>query len=460
MKTNNSFFINYDKIISGIHAEKIRTLRRDTLSILQHAVESVEPYELVTKNVKFESGILKVAGANGKVEIELSKTGKTRVVAFGKASLAMARALETIMDIDEGVVVIPHGQEGEGPDIEIIEAAHPTPDRGSTAAASRTLEMAEKSEEDDLFIALISGGGSSMLAKPIEGITLEEKIEVTGQLLKSGCTINEMNAVRKHISAIKGGKLAEAASPAITLSLILSDVLGDPVDTIASGPTAEDTTKFKQAQDVLKKYELWARISGNVREAIERGIEKERDAKKPSFKTRNLIIGSNCIAAQAAREKAETLGYNTILLTTRLEGESKEVAKVFTAIMKDIRSSGMPLSPPAAIIAGGETTVKVTGDGRGGRNQEFVLSAAMSMPQGDDGVVIASTGTDGIDGVSDAAGAIADGFTIKRALEVGLKPEVYLQNNDSNTFFGKLDDTLITGRTGTNVNDIVVMLVT
>ena len=454
------FFINYDNILSKNYDEKIRILRQDTLSILEHAVKSVDPYELVTNNVKFEHGILKVFGANGRAEIEFQKGGKRRLVAFGKASLAMAKALETIVDIDDGVVVIPHNQKGEKPNLEIIEAAHPTPDRGSIAAANRVLEIAEKSGENDLFIALISGGGSSLLAKPIQGITLEEKIEVTEQLLKSGCTINEMNAVRKHISAIKGGKLAAAASPATTLALILSDVLGDPVDTIASGPTAKDTTSFKQAQDVFKKYGLWSRISENMKAAIEQGIEKEGGAKKPSFKAHNLIIGSNRIASQAAREKAETLGYNSILLTTQLEGESKEVAKVFTAIMKDIQQNDTPLSPPAAVIAGGETTVKVVGNGRGGRNQEFVLSASMSMSQGDDGVVIASMGTDGIDGVSDAAGAIADGFTIKRALEAGLNPDEYLQDNDSNTFFGKLDDTLITGRTGTNVNDIVVMLVT
>ena len=429
------FFINYDKVVSNTtHGEKIGRLRRDTLSILEHAVKSVDPYKLVTANVKLEDEILKVSGTKKKegIEIKLDKIGKKRIVAFGERPPGMA----------------------------IIEAEHPVPAQGSLTAANRVLKMAEKSTENDLLFALISGGGSSLLAKPVDGITLEEKIMVTNQLLKSGCTINEMNTVRKHISAIKGGKLAEAASPATTIGLILSDVLGDPVDFIASGPTARDTTTFKQAQEVLEKYGLWTRIPENMRGVIEHGIEKEGVTKKPSIKAQNFIIGSNYIAAQAAMEKAETLGYNSLLLTTHLEGESKEVAKVFTALMKDIRSHDTPLSPPAAVIAGGETTVTVTGNGHGGRNQEFALSAAMTMPQDDDRAVIASMGTDGIDGMSDAAGAIADGFTLKRASKAELNPDTYLRNNDSNTFFVKLNDALITGRTGTNVNDVIVMLVT
>jgi len=458
------FFINYDKMVSNTtHGEKIGRLRRDTLSILEHAVKSVDPYKLVTANVKLEDEILKISGTKKKegIEIKLDKIGKKRIVAFGKASLAMASAFATIVDIDEGIVVIPHGQGGERPQgMDIIEAEHPVPAQGSLTAANRVLKMAEKSTENDLLFALISGGGSSLLAKPVDGITLEEKIEVTNQLLKSGCTINEMNTVRKHISAIKGGKLAEAASPATTIGLILSDVLGDPVDFIASGPTAQDTTTFKQAQEVLEKYGLWTRIPENMSGVIEHGIEKERVTKKTSVLAHNFIIGSNYIAAQAAMEKAETLGYNSLLLTTHLEGESKEVAKVFTALMKDIRSHDTPLSPPAAVIAGGETTVTVTGNGHGGRNQEFALSAAMTMPANDDRAVIASMGTDGIDGMSDAAGAIADGFTLKRASKAELNPDTYLRNNDSNTFFVKLNDALITGRTGTNVNDVIVMLVT
>lgn len=458
----NGFFINYSELVSDTHGEKIGRLRRDTLSILEHAVKSVDPYKLITANVKLEGKILKLSGTKKKegIEIKLDKIGKNRIVAFGKASLAMARAIATIVDIDEGIVVIPHGQGGERPpDMDIIEAEHPVPAQGSLTAANRVLEMAEKSTENDLLFALISGGGSSLLAKPVDGITLEEKIEVTNQLLKSGCTISEMNTVRKHISAIKGGKLAEAASPATTFGLILSDVLGDPVDFIASGPTAQDTTTFKQAQEVLEKYALWTRIPENMKSVIERGMEKEGETKKPSINAQNFIIGSNYIASRAALGKAETLGYNSLLLTTHLEGESKEVAKVFTALMNDIRSHDTPLSPPAAVIAGGETTVTVTGNGHGGRNQEFVLSAAMTMPANDDRVVIASMGTDGIDGMSDAAGAIADGFTLKRASKAELNPDTYLRNNDSNTFFVKLNDALITGRTGTNVNDVVVMLV-
>jgi len=451
-------FANYDEIVAC--GGKLKKLRADALAILASAVKSADPYELMHKCVRLKGEKLHISGENGSVHVELR--GKVRVVAFGKASLGMARAIEEILSVDEGIVVIPRGQRcGSHPkSFEILEASHPVPDESSVHAAEKALEIARKCEKNDIFIALISGGGSSLLAKPAEGLTLEDKKAVTELLLKSGCTVSELNVVRKKISAVKGGKLAEAAMPAKTLALILSDVIGDPVDAIASGPTAEDTSTFSEAKGVLEKYGLWARIPESVRNFIERGLseERRRKHKKRISNAQNIIIGNNLVAARAAEEEARARGYNTLLLTTHLEGESREVAKVFVAVARDIRRYGIPVKTPAAVIAGGETTVSVVGTGRGGRNQEFVLGAAIRIAS-EEGIVVASIGTDGIDGVSEAAGAIADGFTLKRAKDASLDAEAFLRNNDSYTFFSMLNDALLTGRTGTNVNDIAVLLV-
>jgi len=455
-------FSNYEEILAN-SGKSERRLREDALAILASAVKSADPYGLVCNRVRVEGRKLKVSGENATADVELR--GKVRVVAFGKASLGMAGAIEEILSVDEGIVVIPRGQRcGSHPkNFEVLEASHPVPDESSVHAAEKALEIARKCEKNDIFIALISGGGSSLLAKPAEGLTLEDKKAVTELLLRSGCTVSELNEVRKKISAVKGGKLAEAAMPAKTLALILSDVIGDPVDAIASGPTAEDTSTFSEAKGVLEKYGLWARIPERVRNFIERGLAEEEEERRRKHEKRisnaqNIIIGNNLVAARAAEEEARRRGYNTLLLTTHLEGESREVAKVFVAVARDIHRYGIPIKTPAAVIAGGETTVSVVGTGRGGRNQEFVLSAAIRIAS-EEGIVVASIGTDGIDGVSEAAGAIADGFTLERAKDASLDAEAFLRNNDSYTFFSMLNDALLTGRTGTNVNDIAVLLV-
>ncbi|MCW7074616.1 MAG: glycerate kinase [Candidatus Methanospirare jalkutatii] len=457
----SKLFSNYEEILANSEKSE-RRLREDALAILASAVKSADPYGLVCNRVRVEGRKLRVSGENATADVELR--GKVRVVAFGKASLGMARAIEEILSVDEGIVVIPRGQHcgSHLKSFEILEASHPVPDESSVHAAEKALEIARKCEKNDIFIALISGGGSSLLAKPAEGLTLEDKKAVTELLLRSGCTVSELNVVRKKISAVKGGKLAEAAMPAKTLALILSDVIGDPVDAIASGPTAEDTSTFSDAKGVLEKYGVWARIPESVRNFIERGMAEEEKRRRRHEKRRsnaqNIIIGNNLVAARAAEEEARARGYNTLLLTTHLEGESREVAKVFVAIARDIRRYGIPIKTPAAVIAGGETTVSVVGTGRGGRNQEFVLSAAIRIAS-EEGIVVASIGTDGIDGVSEAAGAIADGFTLERAKDASLDAEAFLKNNDSYTFFSMLNDALLTGRTGTNVNDIAVLLV-
>lgn len=299
---------------------------------------------------------------------------------------------------------------------------------------------------------------------PAAGIALQDKQNLTEALLKCGATIDEINSVRKHVSELKGGQLAKASYPATLISLILSDVVGDPLDTIASGPTAPDTTTFSDAISILKKYNLWKNsIPESIRKRLEAGLRGEMpETPKPGDKvfdkTHNVIIGNNRSIAVAAFQEAKSLGFNPLLLSSMIEGEARQVGIAYAGIMKEILYSNNPIPKPAVVVAGGETTVTVTGSGKGGRNQELVLSASSKI-EGLKGVAIASIGTDGIDGPTDAAGAIADGQTTKRAYDRGLNAGEFLMNNDSYSLFSKLDDLIFTGLTGTNVNDLAVMVV-
>jgi glycerate-2-kinase len=298
---------------------------------------------------------------------------------------------------------------------------------------------------------------------PANRIPLEAVQSLTEMLLRSGATINELNSVRKHLSSVKGGQLAEKAYPASVVSLILSDVVGDPLDTIASGPTAPDESTFQEAVNVLHRYGLWEKAAGSIRLRLEAGVRGEvRDTPKPGSgvfqKVFNVVVGGNLVAASAAVERASILGYNALLLSTRVEGEARHIGTVYAGIAREIAASGHPLQGPAVIVVGGETTVTVTGSGRGGRNQELALSAASRI----EGlkVVIATLATDGIDGPTDAAGALVDGWTTARARALGLLPVKFLQDNDTYHFFDRLGDTILTGPTGTNVNDLTLILVT
>ena len=299
---------------------------------------------------------------------------------------------------------------------------------------------------------------------PAAGITLQDKQNLTEALLKCGATIDEINSVRKHISELKGGQLAKASYPATLISLILSDVVGDPLDTIASGPTAPDTTTFNDAILILKKYNLWKNsVPKSIRKRLEAGLRGEipetpKPGDKVFGKTHNVIVGNNRSVALAARQEAQGLGFNPLLLSSMIEGEARHVGVAYAGIMKEILYFDTPIPKPAVVIAVGETTVTVTGRGKGGRNQELVLSTSLKI-EGLKGVAIASIGTDGIDGPTDAAGAIADGQTTKRAYDKGFDAGEFLMNNDSYGFFSKLNDLIFTGPTGTNVNDLAVMVV-
>jgi glycerate-2-kinase len=325
------------------------------------------------------------------------------------------------------------------------------------------LEIAEGATADDLIICLISGGGSSLMPLPRGDITLADKRQVTDALLKSGATINEVNTVRKHISDFKGGWLAKKAYPATILNLILSDVIGDPLDFIASGPTVPDSTTFSEAIGVLKKYDLWTKAPSFVRKLLsdgEKGLvpETPKAGDEAFKKVYSFVVGNNRFATQAACEDLKSAGLNTLMLTAMMEGEARQVGIVLASIAREASVSRNPVPRPAGIVAGGETTVFVVGKGIGGRNQEIALAAAMKL-EGLDGVAVASLSTDGVDGPTDAAGAIVDGQSLVRAKEVGLAPEKFLAENDSYHFFSKLGDLIFTGPTGTNVNDVSVIVI-
>jgi glycerate-2-kinase len=377
----------------------------------------------------------------------------------------MAEALESILGnrISKGIVNIPYNSgQCKTHKISLQEAGHPIPDEAGMKGAKKILELASYANKNDLIICLISGGGSSLMPLPRGKITLEDKQQVTDALLKSGATINEVNTVRKHISDFKGGWLAKKAYPATIVNLILSDVIGDPLDFIASGPTVPDSTTFGDSVEVLKRYNLWRKLPKTVKTLLVNGqkgliAETPKKADKVFRKIYNIVVGNNRSATLAASNNLQSAGLRSLLLTSFLEGEARHVGTMLASIAKEIGTSGNPLPKPCGIVAGGEATVTVVGDGKGGRNQEITLGAALKI-FGMDGVAIASLSTDGIDGPTEAAGALADGKTIVRSKEQGLNVKSFLADNDSYNFFSRLNDLVFTGLTGTNVNDISVIV--
>ncbi|MCS7287235.1 MAG: glycerate kinase [Anaerolineae bacterium] len=437
--------------------------KEEIKAIINAALKAVDPAEAIRKVVKRENDKLIVADRI----YDLSYFQRIIVVGGGKAGAPMAAAVEEVLgeritggwvNVKEGYILEPFPAR-----IYINQAGHPTPNEAGFEGAKKIMEMVSGLGERDMVITLISGGGSALMPLPAEGITLEDKKLATSLLLRCGATINEMNALRKHISAIKGGQLAKAAYPATIISLILSDVVGSPLDTIASGPTAPDPTTFSDAWKVLEKYGILTEMPQSIVERLQRGMKGEiPETPKPGDpvfdRVQNVIIADNYIAATAALEEARRWGFNALLLTTFLEGEAREIGKAVAALGKEIALRGIPIPPPACLILGGETTVTIKGKGKGGRNQELALAAAIAL-EGWDEITIVTLATDGTDGPTDAAGAIVDGTTVRRGLEKGLSPLAYLQDNDSYTFFKALGDLLVTGPTNTNVNDLVFILV-
>jgi len=439
----------------------LTALRGDAKKIFLQALKAADPNHILSSHISLRKNILRV----GKKTYPLSRFDRVLVVGTGKASAAMAANLEEILGsrITAGWINVKYGHGRKLRRIHVQEAGHPLPDENGFKGAQEIVRLLSNLTERDLVIFLISGGGSALLPSPRPGITLEEKQSVTDLLLRSGATIQEINVLRKHLSLLKGGGLARMAYPATLISLILSDVIGDPLDAIASGPTVPDPTRFEDCTRILDRYELWEKIPPAVARHIRDGVggKKEETLKEgnPAFeKVYNLIVGNNLLAMKEAQKKAKALGYRTVMLSSLVEGETREVAKVHAAVAKEVLLSRNPIPPPAGILSGGETTVTLKGNGKGGRNQEFALALAWEIA-GWKEIVALSAGTDGTDGPTDAAGAFADGETLSRAKALGLDPWVSLRENDSYPFFEKLGDLLVTGPTGTNVMDLRVMLI-
>lgn len=437
-----------------------KAARLHALQAVEAALDAVEPSRLVESKVRLSGKQLTAAGT----KIDLGKFRRVLVIGGGKAGVSMASALEEILgkEISGGVLNVPESQVGSGMSgraIEFVGATHPLPSAKGEDGVRRMLDLVGKPATDTLVICLISGGGSSLLPMPREGLELSDKVEVTRLLLRAGATIQELNVVRKHLSAFKGGWLARRLYPATVLSLVISDVVGNGLDSIASGPLYPDPSTFSDAERVLKKYDLWNKIPVGVVAILRKGLEgRIPETPKPGSKyfakVFNVVVGSNKDACEAAAKYLNGSACRSAILTTSYEGEARFAGLFLGSLLTYAGSK----SRPRSFVCGGETTVAVRGHGRGGRNQEFALGAAMKISE-NRGIALVSVGTDGIDGPTDAAGAIVDGSTMKRAIASGLSAEETLKQNNSYEFFGTLRDLVMTGPTGTNVNDISISVI-
>ena len=436
-------------------------LRNDARTIFEAALCAVAPGACIRKHCRKKQNALWFA----EHRVDLDRIENVYIVGAGKASAAMALEIEAILGdrITGGMLNVKYGHTENLERIGLTEAGHPIPDANGVQGTGEILNLLEKAGEKDLVVCLFSGGGSALLPHPVQAITFEDKQAVTRVMLGCGATIHEMNTVRKHLSSIKGGLLSHAAWPATVINLILSDVVGDNLDVIASGPTVPDLSTYADCLDIIVKYGISEKLPTSVMNHLRKGAAGDLpETPKPSDpvfeKTQNLIIGSNFQAVIAAEKVAQKMGYPTLVLSSMIEGETREVAKVHGAIAREMLKSGHPIAPPACILSGGETTVTLTGDGKGGRSQEFALAAAMDISESDT-IIVLSAGTDGNDGPTDAAGALVDDRTVGRAQALGMSPVAYLKNSDAYHFFQKLDDLVITDPTNTNVMDIRVILV-
>ena len=394
---------------------------------------AADPEEAVHRAFRLRGDVLRV----GDIDYFLSRFMRIFVVGAGKAAGRMALAVERVLGrmISGGLVITQRGQPARLKNILVREAGHPLPDEDGARATEEMLELVEPLTDRDLVICVLSGGGSALLEAPLEGLSVPDLQRATRLFLASGMTIHEINTVRKHLSRVKGGRLAERIHPATVIALILSDVIGDQVEVIASGPAAADPSTFADAVRVLQARGLWDQVPGPVRETLAAGERAEipetpKEGAEFFKKVHHRIIGSNRLSIEAAEQKAHRLGMNTLVLSTSVSGESREVAHFYAALAREVRAFNRPVRAPACFIAGGETTVTVKGEGQGGRCQELALAVALELPEVS-GAVFLAAGTDGVDGPTDAAGALADSSTVSRAAGLGLSPQDHLQRNDS-----------------------------
>ena len=436
-------------------------------SILKAALQAADPARVLPDRITLRRGWLTVKppGGGKALQLDLDAFNRLFVCGAGKAAAVMASACEKILGdrIREGLVVTKYGHGRQLRRIRVVEAGHPIPDRAGRRGARELIVLLQGTEERDLVLFLTSGGCSALLPAPAPSLTLSDKQRLTGLLLRSGATIHEINRVRKHLSASKGGRLAQAAFPATVVNLIVSDVVGDDLDVIGSGPFVPDSSTYRDAWEVLEKYRLLRETPPAVVDWLKKGlfgnVAETPKPGDPLFKrVANLILINNRQALKAAAARAKSLGFKTLLLTSQIEGEARTLAQFYGAVAREIRDFGHPARPPACLLAGGEPTVTLRGRGLGGRNTELALALALEI-KGLAGTAFLSAGTDGTDGPTDAAGAVVDGRTCKRAVAQGLSPEKYLEDNDSYHFFKKAGGLVITGPTGTNVMDVHILTI-
>jgi len=447
---------------------------KDLERIFSAGVDRVHPDRLIRNGLHLQEERLTVATESTSLTLDLEDFRRIVVLGAGKASAAMAAGLERILGdrIGEGVVVVKYGHTAELERIRLIESGHPVPDGEGVRGAEAVAELARRADEKTLAINLISGGGSAILPAPYQekegfGVTLQEKQKTTQVLLACGAAIEEINCIRKHISMLKGGRLAQLLYPARSVNLILSDVVGDRLDTIASGLTVADETTFAQAQAIIAGYGIEDQLPVSVVELLRRGAEgRIAETPKPGDRVfesvSNVLLGTNYTALKAAAEQAGRLGYKPVVLSSRIVGEAREVAKVLAAVALDIGQSSLLASPPACLLCGGETTVTLRGQGKGGRNQELALAFLQRIAEAAGaagGICFLSGATDGTDGPTDAAGAFASRQIAEQARAAGLSIAGTLERNDSYHFFDSIGRLLKTGPTNTNVCDLQICLI-
>ena len=437
--------------------------RRSTvLQVLEAALEAVDPARAVLHHVSLEGDQLRLADQT----IDLSAVDRILVTGAGKAGALMSQALETILGdrIAAGLVVVKDGHQAPTEIIEICEARHPVPNAAGVTAGRRILELLADTTERDLVINLLSGGGSALLVAPAAGLTLADLQAMTASLLGAGATINEINCLRKHCSLVKGGQLARSIHPARFATLAVSDVIGSPLDVIASGPTVPDSGDWQETRSIVEKFQLMPSLPAPIRARLEAGWRGELpdtpNADDPLFKGNpTLVVADNRTAMAAAETRARALGLNTVWMSSYVEGEAAEVAKVLCGFGREVAGYGLPVPAPACLLFGGETTVTLGDDsGEGGRNQELALAAAFELAD-QPGTVLASLATDGTDGPTDSAGALADAGSLRRGMAAGLNPRRHLTGHNAYPWLTAAGDMLVTGPTMTNVNDLMALFV-
>jgi len=438
-----------------------QVLKNAADQIINASLNAVDPYQLIREQIQRTGNTLIISETE---QIDLSDFERVFLCGAGKGAAPITRAMEELLHdrLDGGDIIVKYKHLADLKKIRLHEAAHPVPDENSLKSTEILLNNLDNLTERDCVFVLLTGGGSALLESLPDEIELGDLQKLSSVLLQCSATIHEINCIRKHISLIKGGQLARKIYPARCVTLALSDVIGDDLSVIASGPTSPDPTTFDDALAILNRYEVADKIPSVVLNHLKKGSEGKipdtpQGEDKVFKKVTNIVIGNNRLALNKAKETAELLGFKTLILTSMLEGEAKEIAKIVASIIREIQLTGTPLDKPACILMGGEPTVRIEGSGKGGRNQELALAVALSNIS--EQYVFVSVGSDGTDGPTDAAGAIVDNTTLSRAEKADLNAQEYLKNNDAYNFFSPLGDLIITGPTGTNVMDVVFALI-